>query len=432
MMLIIFLALQLLKYCLILTLLRLAATAFGFEFGVSRNYLRILDLIFGHGQDTETRVKPKETVSNTKRRISTPDGPPIFLLDSDDEPEGEHEFNIDDISTLLVKGIAAIMEDQVTKRFKREELKTWNLLTRNYVRNCQLTPHSSSLFWFCGFLFRYSVLFPLRVIYMLTGLTWLAISMSLVSIIPMKLRDKPYCLLTLMSFRMLACGITSRLEFHNQQYRAKKGDICVANHTSPIDVVLLACDNCYSLVGQRHGGLLGFLEYILSRAANHVWFERSEMRDRQLVVERIKSHSEGKSNLPVLIFPEGTCINNSAVMMFRKGSFELTDVVYPVAIKYDQRYGDPFWDSSKHGYIQYLLLLMSSWAIKCDVWYMAPMERLQGEASADFANRVKAEIAKIGGLADLAWDGQLKRYAAKDIWKRQQQEDFARRIKLID
>ena len=29
----------------------------------------------------------------------------------------------------------------------------------------------------------------------------------------------------------------------------------------------------------------------------------------------------------------GTCINNTSVMMFKKGSFEVGGVIYPVAIK---------------------------------------------------------------------------------------------------
>lgn len=30
--------------------------------------------------------------------------------------------------------------------------------------------------------------------------------------------------------------------------KAKTGGICVANHTSPIDVIILQNDNCYALV----------------------------------------------------------------------------------------------------------------------------------------------------------------------------------------
>lgn len=39
------------------------------------------------------------------------------------------------------------------------------------------------------------------------------------------------------------------------------------------------------------------------------------------------------NNPPILIFPEGTCINNTSVMQFKKGSFEVNGVIYPVAIK---------------------------------------------------------------------------------------------------
>jgi 1-acyl-sn-glycerol-3-phosphate acyltransferase len=48
---------------------------------------------------------------------------------------------------------------------------------------------------------------------------------------------------------------------------------------------------------------------------------------------RLKEHVEDSSKLPILIFPEGTCINNSAVMQFKKGSFEVGGAIYPVAIK---------------------------------------------------------------------------------------------------
>jgi glycerol-3-phosphate O-acyltransferase 3/4 len=33
---------------------------------------------------------------------------------------------------------------------------------------------------------------------------------------------------------------------------------------------------------------------------------------------------EDPNKLPILIFPEGTCINNTSVMQFKKGSFEVT------------------------------------------------------------------------------------------------------------
>lgn len=568
-----------LKYSLSLILLRLVVAAFGWEFGVSRQYLRVLELILYLGQKRIERVesehkllsadqqavdgkeqsfasavkvatRPHEeaggfdkegfhdasstagdsAISNgntiagaqkqdygermvssaleaaipaslTKecsrkvscltrptmlqaktRRISTPRGPPVFLLDDDDDEEDDNnnhdddysnnnnnntgddsshfgysccdgnnqrqqektgagklvqnnnqakrEFQLDDINRLVAKGISAIIDDQVTKRFQTEELKTWNLLTRTNAKNYQFKSRSIGFCWLLGFLVRYILLLPLRIMFTLAGGIWLLITMFLVGLLPESLRNRPYYLFSLMSFRILSCGITSSLKFHNRQFRAKEGEICVANHTSPIDILILACDNCYALVGQRHDGVLGILERALSRAANHIWFEREEIRDRKLVTLRLREHVNTKTKPPVLIFPEGTCINNSAVMLFRKGAFETTNRVCPVAIKYDRRFGDPFWNSTEQSYVQYILLVMSSWAIKCDVWYLPPMEQLPNESAAEFANRVKSEIARQGGLVDLAWDGQLKRTSAKVEWKYQQQEDFVNRLKL--
>lgn len=108
-------------------------------------------------------------------------------------------------------------------------------------------------------------------------------------------------------------------------------------------------------------------------------------------------------NPPILIFPEGTCINNTSVMQFKKGSFEVGSVIYPVAIKYDPRFGDAFWNSSRYSMLQYLYMMMTSWAIVCDVWYLPPMYQREEESAIDFANRVKSAIARQGGLVDLMW-----------------------------
>ncbi|XP_061941718.1 glycerol-3-phosphate acyltransferase 4 isoform X4 [Apis cerana] len=186
---------------------------------------------------------------------------------------------------------------------------------------------------------------------------------------------------------------------------------------------------CFVGIGQRHGGFLGILQRALARASPHIWFERCEVKDREAVTKRLKKHISDPTNPPILIFPEGTCINNTSVMQFKKGSFEVGGVIYPVAIKYDPRFGDAFWNSSRYSMIQYLYMTMSSWAIVCDVWYLPPMYRNEGESAIDFANRVKSVIARQGGLVDLQWDGQLKRTKPKKEWREKQQEEFSKRLK---
>ncbi|GLV31682.1 Glycerol-3-phosphate acyltransferase 4 [Carabus blaptoides fortunei] len=312
----------------------------------------------------------------------------------------EKDFPLTSCLDYVKAGVEAIIEDQVTSRFEAEELKNWNLLTRTN-RFYEFISWRLTVIWMCGFVIRYFFLFPLRVLICFIGVMWLTLCTALVGYVP----DGNFKTwfnhnLSIMCFGILSSALSSVITYHNSENRPKNG-ICVANHTSPIDVLVLMCDNCYSLIGQRHGGFLGILQRALARASPHIWFERSEVKDRHAVANRLKKHVSNSKNPPILIFPEGTCINNTSVMQFKKGSFEVGSVIYPVAIKYDPKFGDAFWNSSKYSMMQYLYMMMTSWAIVCEVWYLPPMYQDEGESAIDFANRVKGVIAKQGGLVDL-------------------------------
>lgn len=331
---------------------------------------------------------------------------------------------------LAHTGIQAIVDDEVTKRFAAEELQTWNLLTRTYT-TVKVHSFKLNVLWFIGFIIRFLILFPIRFVIFVIGILFLIQSMFFIGFLPNSaFKRGAYTIISTITFRFLARSLSPNLTYHNQEYRAPNGSVCVANHTSPIDVLMLHCDNAYALVGQVHEGFLGFLQKILNKATHHVFFERSEASDRLGVSRKLREHVSDKNKLPVLIFPEGTCINNSAVMMFKKGSFEATDVIYPVAIKYNPIFGDAFWNSSRNGYFTYLMMMMTSWAIVCEVWYLKPMHRKENESSIDFANRVKAAIARQGGLVDLDWDGSLKRSQVKPNLKEKVQNAYSRKISV--
>nr|XP_040572930.1 glycerol-3-phosphate acyltransferase 3-like isoform X1 [Lepeophtheirus salmonis] len=418
------------------------------------------------------------------------------------------EFELVDVLDYVKTGIASIIEDEVTKRFVAEELKTWNLLTRT-SQSFEFINLKLTIIWILGFFVRYFVLLPGRLFIFFIASIYLCGMTSLITLLPCSyLRRNAYNITARASFRLIARAISAVVRFHNTQYRPKskgicvanhttpidvvilscdqsysllinmclcmfliglipdsefkktlhshtytncfellggavsavityhnpenmpKGGICVANHTSPLDVLILACNNAYALIGQRHGGLMGFVQNILGKASSHIWFEREVSKDRLIVVKRLSEHVNDSKKLPILIFPEGTCINNTSVMQFKKGSFEVGGQIYPVAIKYDPLFGDAFWNSSKHGMLHYIFRMMTSWAIVCDVWYLPPMSKRANEDAISFANRVKRNIAKQGGLVDLVWDGNLKRNEVKSEWKAKQQEDFSKRFKF--
>ncbi|XP_071577073.1 glycerol-3-phosphate acyltransferase 3 isoform X2 [Temnothorax nylanderi] len=328
-------------------------------------------------------------------------------------------------------GVEAIIEDEVTSRFEAEELKVnnnWNLLTRTN-RHYEFISWKLTFIWMFGFVMRYCFLLPLRIFICFIGVMWLTVCTAVVGYVPEgSFKRWLNYKVSIMCFAVLSSALSSVITYNNPENRPVRG-LCVANHTSPIDVLVLMCDNCYSLIGQRHGGFLGILQRALARASPHIWFERSEVKDREAVAKRLKKHVSDPTNPPILIFPEGTCINNTSVMQFKKGSFEVGSVIYPVAIKYDPRFGDAFWNSSRYSMLQYLYMMMSSWAIVCDVWYLPPMYMKEGESAIDFANRVKSVIARQGGLVDLQWDGQLKRMKPKKEWREKQQEEFSKRLK---
>lgn len=341
----------------------------------------------------------------------------------------QRDFDLSDVLDYIKTGVACIIEDEVTQRFEAEELKSWNLLTRTNDKfmfiNWKLT-----FFWGFGCFFRYCFLLPGRIAILIVGLLYMAIGMTLIG----PLKEGPFKRwlnhqVTTSCFQVLGGAISAVITYHNIENRPK-GGICVANHTSPIDVCILASDTAYALTGQKHGGFLGYCQKQLSKASSQIWFERGESKDRAYVFNRLRDHVQDPNKLPILIFPEGTCINNTSIMQFKKGSFEVGGVIYPVAIKYDPKFGDAFWNSSKLSMISYLIMMMTSWAIVCDVWYLPPMHRHEDEDAIEFANRVKKEIALKGGLVDLVWDGNLKRQQVKSEWKAAQQEQFSRRIKV--
>ncbi|XP_017094174.1 glycerol-3-phosphate acyltransferase 3-like isoform X2 [Drosophila bipectinata] len=426
--------------------------------GVRKAYVNLLLRIFEYGRvSIETASKENQIFS---RNPKTDDKQGVQLVDDADSKEAtngvaplitrdavllpqaqepapekpvsstkdEINFDFEKCLDYVKSGVEAIIEDDVTSRFEAEELKNWNMLTRTN-RHYEFISWKITLIWMVGFFIRYVFLMPLRVLVCFVGVVWLTVCTAAVGY----LKDGPYKRQVVnkvlsMCFGVLSSAISAVITYHNEENRPSSG-ICVANHTSPIDVLVLMCDSTYSLIGQRHGGFLGVLQRALARASPHIWFERGEAKDRHLVAERLKQHVSDPNNPPILIFPEGTCINNTSVMQFKKGSFEVGGVIYPVAIKYDPRFGDAFWNSAKYSMMQYLYMMMTSWAIVCDVWYLPPMYRQEGESAIDFANRVKSVIAKQGGLIDLVWDGQLKRMKPKKEWKEIQQVEFANRLK---
>uniref|UniRef100_A0A3B5KHQ6 1-acylglycerol-3-phosphate O-acyltransferase 9, like n=1 Tax=Takifugu rubripes TaxID=31033 RepID=A0A3B5KHQ6_TAKRU len=400
---------------------------FGFSLGISETYMTVLvktlewaTLKMQKAKADERLLKMSSSNVLIQRENGSMEKELEELRRSRPKPQDGGDFTLSDCFYFTRRGIESIVEDEVTQRFSSEELVSWNLLTRTN-NNFHYISLKLTLVYGLGVFVRYCILTPLRMLLACIGLTWLVFGTTAVGFLPNS-RVKSWLSewVHVMCFRICARGLSATIRYHNP-----KGGICVANHTSPIDIVILCNDGGYAMVGQVHGGLMGIIQRAMVRSCPHVWFERAEMKDRHLVTKRLKDHVNDKTKLPILIFPEGTCINNTSVMMFKKGSFEIGGTIYPVAMKYNPKFGDAFWNSSKYSMVSYLLRMMTSWAIVCDVWYMPAMHQKEEEDAIQFANRVKSAIAHQGGLVDLQWDGGLKRAKVKAAFKEQQQKQYS-------
>lgn len=47
-------------------------------------------------------------------------------------------------------------------------------------------------------------------------------------------------------------------------------------------------------------------------------------------------------------------------------------LVVVFCVQYRREFADPFWNSQEQNMLTYLFMLMTSWAIVCDVYYLKP------------------------------------------------------------
>uniref|UniRef100_A0A8C8H8C6 Phospholipid/glycerol acyltransferase domain-containing protein n=1 Tax=Oncorhynchus tshawytscha TaxID=74940 RepID=A0A8C8H8C6_ONCTS len=413
---------------LIVALLMVPAM-FGFSLGISETYMKILVKTLEWATLRIQTVNKEQHIiesSSSNGLIQRDDGSMEEALGelrrSRPKPPVGGDFTLSDCFYFYRRGIEDIVEDEVTQRFSSEELVSWNLLTRTNI-DFQYISLKLTMVWGLGVFIRYCILAPLRITLASIGLTWLVIGTTAVGFLPnWRLKSWLSDWVHVMCYRICARGLSCTIHYYNKENRPRKGGICVANHTSPIDIVILCNDGCYAMVGQSHGGLMGVLQRAMARSCPHIWFERADMKDRSIYCMFVVVVAYLQC---IFLVSSGTCINNTSVMMFKKGSFEIGGTIYPVAIKYDPQFGDAFWNSAKYNMVSYLLRMMTSWAIVCNVWYLPAMTQQAGEDAVQFANRVKSAIAHRGGLVDLSWDGGLKRAKVKDMFKEEQQKMYS-------
>lgn len=264
---------------------------------------------------------------------------------------------------------------------------------------------SSGIFYTFSFVIRYFVLFPLRLVFL--GVC-MVIFLLLVLRAAVTKNSEHLENAFIFATKTLVIAINAKLNHVGEKRRLREPHIYVANHTSFVDFFLLSSHRFpHACVSENHGGLFGFLfKRVLVRNGS-IAFKRSEKVDRRLVVEKLREHI-GTGGAPMLIFPEGTCVNNKFSVLFQKGAFELGVVVCPVAIRFRRRLFDPYWNRRSHGFTRHMFYLMTRWRLEVDIHWMEPVRIMEGETPIQFSHRVKMLISRRAGLKNTLWNGFLK------------------------
>jgi len=327
-------------------------------------------------------------------------------------------FDLGDCIPIISDAASVIVEDEFSNCFESSNPRPWNW-------NIYLYPT-----WIIGVFIRYFVLFPLRAMALLVGTIIIAILMTSSWYLMRNAQSRAKFQQRLIQFycAIFITAWSGVIRYRGPRPPRRSNQIFVANHTTVFDIVVLhdlQQEFCFSIVGQKQPGVIGFFQKYVLGCLGPLWFDRKDAADRAKISALISQYVSDNSKLPLLLFPEGTCVNNDYCIMFKKGAFEIGATVYPVAIKYNKLFSDPFWNSRQQSFLKHLFTLMTGWAVVCDVWYLTPQTIQPGESSADFANRVKSMIAKKAGLVNVEWDGYLKYFKPSSRFVEERKKIFA-------
>ncbi|BBM97108.1 glycerol-3-phosphate O-acyltransferase 3/4 [Marchantia polymorpha subsp. ruderalis] len=334
------------------------------------------------GRDASLFKPSKSEINLYQRHVED------ILSDSAYKPDGEKISlrNLLDISPTLSEAASAIIDDSFTRCFKSNQTEPWNW-------NIYLFP-----LWCLGVIVRYGILFPIRLVLLTLG--WI-IFLGLFLPVHFGIKNHEEVRKTiergLVEFicSVFVASWTGVVRYHGPRPSRRAKQIFVANHTSMIDFIILEQMTAFAVIMQKHPGWVGLLQTTVLESLGCIWFDRTESKDRSIVAQKLKRHVECEDSNPLLIFPEGTCVNNEYTVMFKKGAFELDCTVCPIAIKYNKIFVDAFWNSKKQSFTMHLIGLMTSWAVVCDVWYLEPQTLKLGETPIEFAEREMVQLLSI-------------------------------------
>ncbi|KAI6191813.1 PlsC domain-containing protein [Aphelenchoides bicaudatus] len=305
---------------------------------------------------------------------------------------------------LIRSGVEAIVQDEFSQAFElspdhkkyRLSLELWNY-----------SDLKLKILFVLMILIRFFVIFPVRLALFVSSFVFITVCCILTYWIEFTTQQK--LVISRRFCRLYTAGTGLIAFFHNEELKPKPPGVFVSNHMSANDVMILSLDISpnqdflYTVTGQQHAGIIGYIQRLVSKLISTMWLERSIADSRLKFLKEVLAAA--KNSHLVLMFPEGFCSNNTAVLQFRKAVFEKEIEIYPVAIKQDSRFGDAFW--YEDWFVFHLFRVISSYATIYNVHYLPAQRRWEDETAEQFALRIQNQIAKVADCRSLSFQGTL-------------------------
>ncbi|KAF8380893.1 hypothetical protein PRIPAC_70035 [Pristionchus pacificus] len=344
---------------------------------------------------------------------SHPEKPALFafIRDEEREVEGKPSDSSSDLhdtwdatAALVGAGMSAIVQDDFSAAFTPAPSYCESL--NGFSLHPDWSPVQNALFAI-GLVVRLFIFFPIRLALVATSFIWLFIWAGYAACIPIHPRLRTW--IAVKYSRIFCAGTGVVAEYTRQECRPEGSGFAVSAHLTPNDAHILTADipiatgHSYLVTGQRHTGIIGLMERMAARIIPTLWLDRASANERRSFAENVLEAA--KQPTPVLFFPEGYCSNNTQLLQFRRAIFVRDVDIHPIAIRQDSRFGDGFW--SEDLFKDYMIRLLTSWAVVYRITYLPKMRRDADESASEFATRVHDAIADASAVLPAIFDGSF-------------------------
>jgi len=119
--------------------------------------------------------------------------------------------------------------------------------------------------------------------------------------------------------------------------------LIVCNHISWVESVFLMSKFSGSFIAKNEFEKMPIISHI-GVFLDLLYIDRSNGDERQQILRDIGERVKKKNEIPLIIFPEGTTSNGTALLTFKKGSFYFMNPLKIICIKYPRKNFNPFLD----------------------------------------------------------------------------------------